>query len=518
MSTIICWLSLPVLVSTAQQENSDVPTVQFDIERIEVTGDNPFTEKETRNALSAFIGSSQTIDELRQASKVLITALQNEGYSFYQVTIPSQELTDRIFTLNVEKSVVDKISVEGNQHHSSENILRSIPELKQGTSPNTKALSRALSLANFNPSKQTRVTFSKSKLPGKIDAIVKVIDLKVSQSALAINNTGSAQTGRNRITGAFKSDNLFDRDHAGSLSVTTSEEGFGQVTQVGATYQAPLHKVGGIITGYGVVSNVDTGIIADFFDVSGSGEILGLRYLHPLKKQGDSKHQLVLHVSDKLFDNEIDFAGTPLGIDVRSRPLSLRYQRQTAKKTWNANSYIEVAKNLSGGGFNTDEAYQATRSGANRNWTTWVVGANFNRNIKNWTIEGSIAAFGSDDRLITGEQFGVGGVRTVRGFGEREVRGDNGYNLKLQLWAPTKGKSLRLGGFIDHGKVRNNAPVEDELSSDEITSTGINLIWRPRKHLTMEFGYGYILDGVEEPFLGSRDGDSKLHFNLTHTW
>jgi len=46
-----------------------------------------------------------------------------------------------------------------------------------------------------------------------------------------------------------------------------------------------------------------------------------------------------------------------------------------------------------------------------------------------WLISGVIDGQYSDEPLIIGEQFGLGGVTSVRGFEERAVTGDRGFRI-----------------------------------------------------------------------------------------
>ncbi len=495
-----------------------VQSVKLAISEINISGSNPFSPQHTESILSQFLGVDKGLDALQQASSALLAALRKSGYSFYRVSIPSQELTGGVFTLHVDKLELGEISITGNQLYSNDNILATVPILKAGQSPNTRKLSKALTLANYNPGKQTKVTFAKSASIGKIDAIVKVRELDTVNTTVSLNNTGNSDTGRYRISAGFQHNNLLDKDHVGSLSVTTSENGFSEVEQIGATYQVPIYKAGGMLTGYVVSSNIDTGIVADAFDVSGSGEILGLRYMQLLPNYGNAKQQLSVQITDKLFDNNIDFSGVPIGVDVRSRPFGIRYQNQYAKNAWAMDSYLEFLTNISGGNNNDAASYDATRNGATTDWTVAIAGTDISYQTNNWLYQGKLMLFDSSDRLITGEQFGVGGIRSGRGFEERELRGDKGYYAGLQIWLPVKIKNFRAGGFLDYAKVKNNAPIEQEFSSDSITSTGINMIWQYRKSAAIEFHYGYVIDGIGSIPSGSQEGDSRVHFSLSYKW
>ena len=125
----------------------------------------------------------------------------------------------------------------------------------------------------------------------------------------------------------------------------------------------------------------------------------------------------------------------------------------------------------------------------------------------------------SSDRLSTGEQFAVGGASSLRGLNERELRGDEGYLINLQAWAPPISKTLRALVFVDFASVENNRPANGEYSAEDVASLGLMLNWNPSAKISASASYGYLLDGIDEssdPLTASEDGDGKLHFNLSY--
>ena len=76
----------------------------------------------------------------------------------------------------------------------------------------------------------------------------------------------------------------------------------------------------------------------------------------------------------------------------------------------------------------------------------------------------------SRDVLVAGEQYGIGGQDSVRGFGEREISNDRGLRLGAELHGPDFGARLGPGVaahallFADHGRVRRNRPLPGETT------------------------------------------------------
>ena len=66
---------------------------------------------------------------------------------------------------------------------------------------------------NENPAKQVGVRLEATDEPGKVDAVVRVIDEKPVRHSLFLDNSGTSQTGYYRAGYGFQNANLFNRDH-----------------------------------------------------------------------------------------------------------------------------------------------------------------------------------------------------------------------------------------------------------------------------------------------------------------
>jgi hemolysin activation/secretion protein len=269
-----------------------------------------------------------------------------------------------------------------------------------------------------------------------------------------------------------------------------------------------------------VNSDIDTGTVAEVFDVAGRGDVLGLGYTQMLPSIGQYRHQLVAQLNDKYFENDIVFAGEEIGPDVRSRPLSLSYQANWKSEKVSLGMSLSYIKNINGGRFNDAVSYQATRDGARQDWDSVSTDLSAQYKLGEWQLTGSAHFFDSSDRLITGEQFALGGASSVRGMEERELTGDKGYRLGLQLWSPPVKYGIRPVMFVDAGKVRINQPQIDELNDESVASVGASMYWNPNPKINMSVSFAHLFDGIDPALASSdqvsEDGNNRLHFNLAY--
>jgi hemolysin activation/secretion protein len=142
----------------------------------------------------------------------------------------------------------------------------------------------------------------------------------------------------------------------------------------------------------------------------------------------------------------------------------------------------------------------------------WTAGASLDRRLGGpWLLRGRVEAQYADEPLISGEQFGLGGIDSVRGFLQRTTAADDGISASLELWIPPPHQTLQALTFIDVGFGKRHQIQVGEADSLRLASAGIGLRWQPMQWLRATFDWAVVLDGV-----GNDDpGDQRLHFNLT---
>ncbi|MBT8116091.1 MAG: hypothetical protein KJP04_11940, partial [Arenicella sp.] len=401
-----------------------------------------------------------------------------------------------------------------------ENVLASLPQLVKGASPSTGAMSRSLAVANQNPGKRTLLQLESSLSPKVLDAAIQIVDQDPMVLSTWVNNTGTKMSGRYRVGAGLEHRNVFNRDHIVNLSFITSPESFDSVQQTALTYQMPFYKLGGKLNFLAVKSDIDTGTVADVFEVAGRGEVLGFGYTHVLPSVGKFRHQVNAQLTDKLFENDIVFSGEQVGPNVRSRPISLGYQASWRSETLTVSGSVGYTKNTNGGRFSDQANYELSRSGATSDWETYDAELSLQYNMDEWLLSSNFSYSGSSDRLITGEQFALGGASSVRGMEERELNGDKGYRLGIQLWAPPLKYNFRPVLFLDAGKTRINRPQVDELTDESVASAGVTFYWNPSPKLNLSMSLAHLFDGIDASQAAanelSQDGDNRIHFNFAY--
>ncbi|HYC45344.1 MAG TPA: ShlB/FhaC/HecB family hemolysin secretion/activation protein [Burkholderiales bacterium] len=508
-----------ILAAAGTVHASDAPLLE--VKRFIVEGDNPLSQAETGAILKEHLGPHESLATLEAAATRLQEAIRARGYSFHRVIVPAQQPKAGELTLRVLPFTLDQITVTGNQHFSVGNILRSVPGLKPGRAPNVGLLAQQLSLANEHPSKRVTLQVRESAKPDAVDAELRVADVPPSQFFVSatggtrdFDNTLNRNTGYARVTLGYQHSNLFDLDHTATLAYTTSPEHPDRVTQLGAFYTLPFYGYNTMLTGYYTYSDVNSGSIGlggQSFDVSGSGEFFGVRATYLLPRLADVVHNFSIAIDDRYFKSDVTFLGAALPTStVGSRPITFRYAARLERDPFVVAGYAEYAANLGGGRANNDASYAANRAGAPQDWEAYRYGFDGSYSIgARWTFSAKVRGQYANDALIQGEQIGIAGANAVRGFREREVTGDRGYFVNLELLGPPFMWDLAPLAFYDYGTRTFVSPVIGQSSTDHISSAGAGLRWRwQRLDLTMT--WAHVLNGVAG---GTPRDFDKLHFS-----
>ncbi len=485
--------------------------VRFRVNGFALNAPVPVDQSRVDEVFAPYEGRDLTLQEVQQVAKNLERAIREEGWSFVRIVLPAQELEDGVVRFDVLRYRIGRAEVAGNKWFSEENIRRSVPGLQTGTEPNVLELSSAANVASRHPAKNIRLTFREGDRGKTVDATLKVEDQKPWVAFALLQNNGNDETGHTRLTLGAQHGNLTGHDDTLNVSYTTAPSDHDAVTQYGLSYSYPFYDYRSHLTLFWADSSVNSGTIQGLFDVSGAGEISGAHLQHHLPRFSLARHDppdwlptvydhsLTFGIEDRAFNNDIQFSGAQLGTDVRTRPASVRYELVHTSANNQFDIGLQYTYSLSGGGDNSDSAYAANRARAENNWKNWRGTFNWNYSFRSqWATALDVDWQYSEEPLVPPEQFGVGGIRSVRGYEEREATGDSGIMARLDLMAPpeTAAKFLkkvqapgglaflndtRLFTFVDAGYVSADDIAAGGSGQKHLSSAGFGGLWRSQQ-------------------------------------
>jgi hemolysin activation/secretion protein len=513
---------------------------RFEIRRFIVDGASLLTAQEISAATLPYTGSDRDFSDVQRALEALEKAYSSKGYSAVQVILPEQELERGEVRFKVTEAKIGKLVVEGNKFFDEQNVRASLPSLAPGAAPNIQRIADNLRVANENPAKQSTVLLRGGTEEGQVDAVVRITEERPEKYSVSLDNTGTNQTGLFRIGFGYQHANVFNRDHVLSAQYVTAPHDPDapntialppnkKVTIFGLAYRVPLYEQGNSLDISAGYSNVNSGIVnlsGVGFNVSGSGTIFGLRYNVNLPKWGELEQRVALGYDWRAYSSQVSIAGSNAGSlvpDVTVHPVSATYVGVYRTAQSESAFNVGVFHNLPGGNDGNQPAFEASRANSNARYVVYRFGLNHNQAFaSDWQMRLGFSGQVSRMKLISGEQFGVGGVESVRGFLEREITNDNGVRGTLEFYTPDlAGKAAWLAGsrtrgvvFYDWGWVGRNEPLPFETARQSIASVGFGM--RYARGLNMAFRLDYAV--VVDPGGLQGQGEGRMHASFTYVF
>jgi hemolysin activation/secretion protein len=498
------------------------PAPRFDIQRYVVEGNSLLQQAEIDGILAPFAGKSRDFGDIQRALEALQDAYTSRGYNAVRVSVPEQDIRAGQVRLRVVEARLRQVRVQGNRFFDAPNVRAGLPSLKEDSSPNTRAIGENAQIVNENPAKQVSVSLQAADDPGKVDATIRVTDEDPSRISTYLDNTGTPKTGNYRLGVGYQHANVFNSDHVLNVQALTSPTHASDVQIFGLGYRVPVYSWSGTVDAFAGYSSVSSGTVQDFFNVSGKGTVLGLRYTQLLRRIDTYEHRVALGLDHRAYDNDVTFGGVSIVPDITVRPVSLTYSGRISHVGQDVSFNLALARNIPGGKNGTDADFDAQRGGAKADYTVTRVGMAFSRLLPaDYLVRWTFNAQHTSDLLIPGEQFGMGGVDSVRGYYERETASDIGWRFSIEGYGPDFGSQLgknwraRALVFYDTARGYDNVPARDPSKPEnKLGSAGIGLRAGQGKSLAFRLDAGRVLQDA-----GTRlKGESRLHFAVAYSF
>ncbi len=505
----------------------------------EVSGNTLLAPETIQARLAEFHGESgaePNLPRLKAAAAAVQELYRGAGYGGVVAFLPEQTLKkDGIVRIRVVEGRLARVDVKGNEHFTTENILASLPDLRTGETPRVRVIDEQIQLANESPVKTVQVLLQPGEGPGDINAQVSVRERPTRQFHVKLDNTGNASTGRWRSSLGWMDGDLLGGDQILGLELQLAPEHPSELVVASASYRAPLYTRSMAFDAYAAWYDVSAGTTttaAGDLDFAGRGYILGARLNYYLPRLGNVDQRLLLGLEDRVYDNSCSISGLPAGAcgsagaSVDVQPLTLQYLGQSADllvQSWG----LGLSVNLGLLGGNSDSAsVQAVRSGARQHYGILRGHYSAVYTFTNATGQESLgsvnlraAAQYTSDALIPGEQFGLGGVLSVRGYTEREVSGDRGLQGTLEYVSPALFPAasaalsqLRAVAFADVGWVDNrlSTPCAAGRTRCQLASLGAGMRYGYQDfQARLDWGHALRAGSI------TRRGDSRIHVSLS---
>jgi len=501
----------------SQAQAAEPAAVTFDVLEYVVVGNTVLPPDVVEQTVQAYMGPDKTLKDVEAARAALEKAYQDAGYLSVVVNLPNQQVTSGEVTLEVVQAAVEKLKVTGAQYNLPSRVAQQIPSLQPGQVPYFPQMQEELTALQRNDLQVTPL-ISAGDQPDQIQVELKVEDKPAVSGSVELNSKQSFNTSKGRLEALLAYNNLFQRGHSAGLSWQYAPRRPGDANTLTGIYGFPVTRDDHINLSF-TKSNSDTPTGTSLGGATLSrGNFANLRWRHDM----NAGPWPVSHSTWAGFDvkDNLDGTRTTKGLTTEKPPLryttlGLGYDltwRGTAQSSTGLHlSLTTSSEELAGRkvdceGVNLDQ-FECKRAGAKPDFMVMKLGLDHSSELgSGWRLAGRMDGQLASGPLVSGEQYSLGGMDTVRGYYEYEQVGDVGWNYQLNLktpdWFDLSGWHMSGQLFTDRGVVLLHEALSGQVARANLGSVGAGIKLGNGKGLQID------LDVARPLFATKRAADS----------
>ncbi|QSJ19747.1 ShlB/FhaC/HecB family hemolysin secretion/activation protein [Nostoc sp. UHCC 0702] len=502
-------------IPTPDEPSSDKIPQTIIVERFEVVGSTVFSSQELAKVTEQFTKRPISLTELFQARSQITNLYLQKGYITSGAYIPPQTIKSGVIKIQVVEGKLSDIQISGTRRLNP-NYVRS--RLKIATSPplNRERLLSALQLLQLNPLIETvNAELSAGSRPGASVLEVKIAEAQSFSTQVILDNGRSPSVGSFRRRLQVNEANLLGLGDGLSLSYTNTDGS----NALDTSYTLPLNPYNGTLSFYFGTSW--SNVIERPFnvlDIESSSRYYELTFRQPIVQT--PRQEFALGITASRRESEASYidgdriAFPSLGADDegRTRISALRFFQEWTSRNSREVIALRSQFNLGTGAFNAtinsvrpDSRFFAWQGQAQ--WVRLLAPDTLLLLRANTQI--------SSTSLLPLEQFGLGGLDSIRGYRQDLLLTDNGTFASAEvqipiLRLPETNSIIKLAPFVDFGVAWNNSAPNPDPNT--LASVGLGLRWTQGDRFSARLDWGIPLISAESD--GRSLQEDGVYFSL----
>jgi hemolysin activation/secretion protein len=500
-------------IASASTAPDAAPT--FDIWEYQVDGNALLSTRDVEAAVYPHLGPRRTMADVEAARGALQEAYQRRGFGTVLVDVPEQSVEEGLVRLRVTEAQLDRVRVTGSRYRSNKRIREALTEAKPGTVPNVNALVAEIGrLGQRSRGVELTPIMRAGRAPGTVDLEVRVEDEPPLHGDLTLNNANTLNTTELRLGANLSYSNLWQRDHSLSMQYQISPEDMDEVEVLAGTYLWRPERGNHLFAFFAVDSNSDVVSLGDT-NVVGNGQTFGGRAIFPgAAMLGPWSTTFVVGADYKDFADTID-VGEGVTLPTQVEYVNFATSATAIRRSDDATTWIDVGTGLGVRGlFNERTEFEEKRYKGEPNYFYATAGFRDERRIgQRYTLTTRLRGQLTGSRLISNEQFSLGGLSTVRGYLEAERLADYGLVGGLEMHRPwTSGVAsiapIDTYVFVDAGAAFVHDTLPDQDGDFWLASVGLGARTSLFEHIDLALQWALPLERAQD----TRAGDQRVLF------
>ena len=188
--------------------HSQFNTPGYFVKNLPILTDDAFIDEHMQEYGERSVNEELLNDIIRDT----VVFMRDKNQPVVDVYFPEQDVTDGFIVALVNRAVIDKVVVSGNEYYSDEEILQFV-SAKSGDYIWSDDLSKDMRWINSYPYRQVDTIFKPGSKPNTTDLILETKDMNPFRLFGGIDNYGSKTTSQNEMFAGFSYGDLWDMDH-----------------------------------------------------------------------------------------------------------------------------------------------------------------------------------------------------------------------------------------------------------------------------------------------------------------
>lgn len=454
----------------AEQVPPGAQDVRLLLGEVQLEGNTVLSTQALASAWAPLIGKPVTLAEAFGIAAAISSRYRAAGYILSQAIIPPQDIRTTgvaVLRIQVVEGFIGQVSVTG---LPAEKLLPYLESVRTERPLQLATLERSLLLIGELPGVSSQAHLRASATPNASD-LELVASQKRTEFSFSAHNRSSPSQGRLRLEVSAEVRGVLGSFDRHSLRWVGS--GDDRLNMLSYANETPLGR-NGLKFNLGLSasrSQPDSEVAFSNIDTRSDNLSLGLSQAVLRSRQSN----LSLRGTLAGYDNSSEAAGS-LASEDHIRALRLGLTGDVADG-WGGISLLDIewSKGLSSLG--ADKQSDLAAGSANPQFSKWTLYAARLQSIGgNWSALLAATAQGSNDRLPTAEQLGLGGETFLRAFDPSEVIGEKGSAAKLELRYDLGGTRFAstLYAYGESGKVKRRQ-TDGSYVATSLSSTGLGL-------------------------------------------
>jgi len=489
----------------------------FVLRGVEFVGNTGVPDSELQAAVADKIGNTVTFADLEQLAARAAQVYQRNGFSLVQAFVPVQEVVEGRVKITISEGVLGNVSIDvaDGAPVQQDRVARTLAILEPGKPLNSRQYERAMLLLSDLPGIKPQSAISAGAASGTTDLAVQVGERDRFQYGLELDNHGTRDSGRHRVSGSMRWASPFGRGDNLDLRLMLAQgmhTAFGRIS-----YESPVGYTGLRIGGG--IARVQYELGGPFapLEPTGVGNVADLSFSYPLIRQRSTN----LFVRGTLDNKDLTDRFEAVGFETRKRirgfGIGMAFERRDkflggGYSSGNALLYrgdLDIKDATSEAfdqppfGYDTEGGFgkltlQLARLQYLAPKISLFLGAGLQRASKN---------------LDTYEKLSLGGPKAVRAYATGEVLVDDGWLGTVELrYAANPDTSLFAFYDAARGDYFHEPRPFDTFTSRSLRGHGIGVNWSKPGNATINLSVAW--RGTGPALTDGGDRNPRLYWSI----